>query len=71
MIYVHVEVVRSIKTAVEEKYKKVPFGHFFKAIKLFQRNKKRQGDYMIIKLESELAKLNDIKKVIKEMGASL
>ncbi|MBS5884803.1 MAG: peptide chain release factor 2 [Clostridium sp.] len=26
---------------------------------------------MIIKLESELAKLNDIKKVIKEMGASL
>lgn len=32
MIYVHVEVVRSIKTVVEEKYKKVPFGHFFKTI---------------------------------------
>lgn len=26
---------------------------------------------MIIKLESELVKLNDIKKIIKEMGASL
>ena len=26
---------------------------------------------MIIKLETELFKLNDIKKIIKEMGASL
>ena len=56
MIHVHVEVVKNIKTVVEEKYNLV---------------NKKWGVILNIELEKEMAKLPKLKEDIKEMGVSL
>lgn len=48
MIHVLVEVVRNIKIVVEEKFKKVPIWHFFKAITYLNSENLLICDYVAV-----------------------